>query len=654
SPDAGNGIGKPSTYTGMSLLHHETEKKAGHKSPRFLLDKAGDALLELMPCWTMPPLNIAKYLKSDFQKFDLCIIDEASQMIPGFALGALLRSKQCIIVGDVNQMPPDNTFTTNLNSVDQDEDLAMPEESILEIANVTFKPRRRLKWHYRSEDSSLIAFSNRYVYEDELILFPSSSENSKINDMGVSLVKLDGLYKSSINILEATKIVEYATNFMKKHPKRSFGIVAMNLQQTDHILSLIDTAQNTLKHVRDYINYWDKINEGLERFIVKNVASIQGDERDTILISTVYGPETTGGPVAKRFGPVNGNSGKRRLNVLFSRAKKQLVTFTSMKPSDLKVDKAKNEGVFLLGKWLEYSQTRVIDAGEQTNKKPDSDFEIYVMEQIEKLGYQAIPQVGVAGYFIDIGVKHPDWEYGYIMGVECDGRQYHSSLSARDRDRLRQNVLENLGWSFHRIWSTDWFNTRDQEINRLKKRLDEKLEDLKASKNNETKTSIEDLNIELRKEEISNLLPQITSEQDVIKSNINDKSQEITKEKFNAELEKAKNLKGTPEYNDEVFKIFDNITEMIEEQKTKSDSVTNSKFIEIQDQVTLEYMDGDKSIFQFIISEKENNLENGIINQNMPIAKAVLEQELGEEIDVLVGVRRRKAIIKEIKKQFEK
>ena len=652
-PDAGNGRGKPSTYTGMSLLHHEVERKAGHKSPRFLLDKAGDALLELMPCWTMPPLNIAKYLKSDFQKFDLCIIDEASQMIPGFALGALLRSKQCIIVGDVNQMPPDNTFTTNLNSVDQDEDLTMTEESILEIANVTFKPRRRLKWHYRSEDSSLIAFSNRYVYEDELILFPSSSENSKIDDMGVSLVKLDGVYKSSINILEATKIVEYAINFMKTHPKRSLGIVAMNLQQTDHILSLIDTAQNTLKHVRDYIDYWDKINEGLERFIVKNVASIQGDERDTILISTVYGPETTGGPVAKRFGPVNGNSGKRRLNVLFSRAKKQLVTFTSMKPSDLKVDKAKNEGVFLLGKWLEYSQTRVIDAGEQTNKKPDSDFEIYVMEQIEKLGYQAIPQVGVAGYFIDIGVKHPDWDYGYIMGVECDGRQYHSSLSARDRDRLRQNVLENLGWSFHRIWSTDWFNTRDQEINRLKKRLDEKLENLKASKNHEPKTSIEDLNIELRKEEISNLLPKITNEQDVRKSNINDKSQEIIKEKFNAELEKTKNLKGTPEYNKEVSKIFDDITEMIEEQKTKSDSLTNSKFIEIQDQVTLEYMDGDKSIFQFIISEKENNLENGIINQNMPIAKAVLDQEQGEEIDVLVGVRRRKAIIKEIKKQFK-
>ena len=648
SPDTGNGKGKPSTYTGMSLLYHEIEKKGGHKSPRFLLDKAGDALLELMPCWTMPPLNIADYLKSDMPKFDICIIDEASQMIPGFALGALLRSKQCVIVGDVNQMPPDNTFTTNLSNLDEDEDIEVREESILEIANVTFKPRRRLKWHYRSEDSSLIAFSNRYVYDDELILFPSSSENNKIDDMGVSLIQLDGIYKSSINILEATKIVEYATNFMKTHPKRSLGIVAMNLQQTDHILSLIDTAQNTLKHVRDYIDYWDKINEGLERFIVKNVASIQGDERDTILISTVYGPEIIGGPVAKRFGPVNGISGKRRLNVLFSRAKKQLVTFTSMKPSDLKVDKAKNEGSFLLGKWLEYSQTRVIDAGEQTNKKPDSDFEIYVMEQIEKLGYQAIPQVGVSGYFIDIGVKHPDWDYGYIMGVECDGRQYHSSLSARDRDRLRQNVLENLGWSFHRIWSTDWFNTRDQEINRLKNRLDEKLANLKESNKNEINTSIEDLNIELRKEEILKLLPLKATDQYLNKSN------EITKDTFDSELEKTKNLKGTPEYNDEVFKIFDDITERIEEQKTKSDSVTNSKFIEIQDQVTLEYMDGDKSIFQFIISEKENNLENGIINQNMPIAKAVLEQELGEEIDVLVGVRRRKAIIKEIKKQFEK
>ena len=274
------------------------------------------------------------------------------------------------------------------------------------------------------------------------------------------------------------------------------------------------------------------------------------------------------------------------------------------------------------------------------------------MEQIEKLGYQAIPQVGVAGYFIDIGVKHPEWDYGYIMGVECDGRQYHSSLSARDRDRLRQNVLENLGWSFHRIWSTDWFNTRDQEINRLKKRLDEKLAELKTNDKNKHKTSIEDLNIELRKEEISNLLPEKITDQPINKSSEKDESDEITKEKFDAELEKTKNFKGTPEYNDEVNKIMDEIIELYD-QKTKSDYGNNSNFIEIQDQVTLEYLDGDKSIFQFIISEKESNLENGIINQNKPIAKAVLDREKGEEIDVLVGVKRRKAIIKEIKKQFE-
>ena len=594
NPETGNGIGKSSSYTGMSLLYHEIEKKAGHKPPRFLIDKAGDALMEIMPCWTMPPLNIARYLKSDIQKFDLCIIDEASQMIPGYALGALLRSKQCIIVGDVNQMPPDNTFMSQLIDIEQNEDTEIKEESILEIANVTFKPRRRLKWHYRSEDSSLIAFSNRYIYEDELILFPSSSENSKIEDMGVSLVKLDGIYKSSINLIEANKIVEYATNFMKNYPKRSLGIVSMNIQQTDLILSLIDTAQNTFKHVREYIEYWDKVNEGLERFIVKNLASIQGDERDTILISTVYGPETPGGPVAQRFGPINGNSGKRRLNVLFSRAKKQIITFTSMKPSDLKTNKTNNEGVKLLNKWLEYSQTRIIDAGEQSNKKPDSDFEIYVMEQIEKMGYQAVPQVGAAGYFIDIGVKHPDWDYGYIMGVECDGRQYHSSLSARDRDRLRQNILEKLGWSFHRIWSTDWFNTRDQEIKRLKTRLDEKLEDLKAGRKNIVNSTIEDLNLELRKEEISNLLDENSPDQ-------NNVSKEINKEQFNTALENTKHSKGTEEYYKEVSEILDEQAVKIEKEIAKN--AKPDKFIQVQDEITLEYLDGDKGVFEFIIYE---------------------------------------------------
>jgi superfamily I DNA and/or RNA helicase/very-short-patch-repair endonuclease len=470
-PPGGIGKGKKSEFTQMSLLYNEIEKKKRFISSRDLLQRAGEALLELKPCWMMSPLAVAQYIPKGSVEFDLLIIDEASQMTPEDAVGAIVRSKQVMVVGDTNQLPPSQFFRkllddTNENE-DENEDYKVPEESILEIANNCFRPARRLKWHYRSRHSSLIAFSNKYVYDNDLVIFPNPNEKS--DTLGVSLRKVPGVYSNGTNDIEASVMVDEIVKFMTGYPDMSLGVVVVNQKQREQIQDKLNYALENSKETQEYLERWDKWNEGLEAFFIKNLENVQGDERDVIFIGTVYGPEILGGKVMQRFGPISGITGKRRLNVLFSRAKKKVLTFTSMNPTDIKADEnSSNIGAFLLKKWIEYSFTGVIEAGSiREGSEPDSDFEAHVIDQIKSLGYEVEPQVGVRGYSIDIGVKHPENGH-FILGVECDGATYHSSKSARDRDRLRQEVLEGLGWKLHRIWSTDWFNDPRKETERLR------------------------------------------------------------------------------------------------------------------------------------------------------------------------------------------
>lgn len=477
-PPRGNGIGRRSTWTDMALIENEISKKKAYVSVRDLTRRAGAALLELKPCWMMSPLAVAQYLPSGTLEFDLCIIDEASQMPPEDAVGALVRSKQAMVVGDTNQLPPTNFFRLMLDEDDSDEDETVLDESILEMANSAFRPARRLRWHYRSRHSGLISFSNQHVYSNNLIVFPSAHEASA--DMGVSLVQVRGRYHGGVNDDEAATMVEAIVQFMRDHPDRSLGVVTLNQKQRDLLLEEIDTALAQDAIAAEYVETWTTRNDGLESFFIKNLENVQGDERDVIFIGTVYGPESIGGPVMQRFGPINGLAGKRRLNVLFSRAKEQIVTFSSMTAADIRADEQGNPGAFMLKRWLEYSATGVIHAGEYSGKEPDSDFEVHVIEQLRAIGCTPVPQVGVAGYFIDIGVKHPSWPHGYIMGVECDGATYHSSRSARDRDRLREEVLGRLGWKLHRIWSTDWFNDARWQSSRLRTVIEARLAELKT------------------------------------------------------------------------------------------------------------------------------------------------------------------------------
>ena len=582
-PPGGNGKGRVSTHTELFLINHEIHKKKRHIPLRDLIRRARKALLELKPCWMMSPLAVAQYLERDGEKFDLCIIDEASQMTPENAMGALMRAKQVMIVGDTNQLPPSNFFRKMISDEDADEDEDVLEESILEMANQAF-PKRQLRWHYRSRDDRLIRYSNHAVYDNNLIIFPSPNQGLKNVRTGVSLVGIQGSYKSGANLAEAKTVIGETLRFMKEQPHRSLGVVAMNKKQQDIMEEQFQYALKNSPEAIQYVEYWNSENEGLESFFIKNLESVQGDERDVIFISTVYGAEHPGEKVAQRFGPINGIAGKRRLNVLFTRAKQQIVTFSSMEANDVT---GKNPGTEMLRGWLEYCATGMLDSGEVSaeRKEPESDFEAHVGECIRALGCETEYQVGVGKYRIDIGVRHPEWPHGFLLGVECDGATYHSSRSARERDRYRQEILEGLGWHLHRIWSTNWFNDQNSEIEKLRDRIKETLAE-KKRKFEEEKTA-----------EPSGILSVKYGEQ----SEVGDDTE----------------LRMPPE------------------EETPKDGSTA---VEIGDRVHI--VDSDtQNRREIFLAEGNGSPASGIIGINQPLGEALLGVELGEEIEFLENNR---------------
>ena len=465
----GVGTGPKKNLSELSLIQNEHEKKSRHIPLRNLLRRAGTAIQQMKPCFMMSPLSVSQYLPTSLLDFDLLVIDEASQMRPEFALGAIFRAKQLVVVGDQHQLPPTSFFEASSEIEDDeiDPEEVVDSESILDFSLAAFKPARRLRWHYRSEHPSLIGFSNKEFYNSELILFPSAKADDV--DRGVSLIHVDGgLYKGRVNVPEVHAVVDAAVDFMHNHPELSLGIATLNQPQRDLLIEEFDVKFSEDGRCDEYRAKWDGT---LSPFFVKNLENVQGDERDAIFISCVFGPDDTG-KVYQRFGPINSMVGHRRLNVLFSRAKKRVDVFSSMRPGDIQVSESSHWGVKALRGYLEFAGTGRLEVGDSTDREPDSDFEIWVKEKLEQWGYQVVPQVGVAGFFIDLAVRDPDHNNTYILGIECDGATYHSARSARDRDRLRQEILENLGWRIHRVWSTDWFLDPAGELEKIRERIE--------------------------------------------------------------------------------------------------------------------------------------------------------------------------------------
>lgn len=451
---------RASLRTEKALLEHECNLKRPRTSMRQLLHRAGNAIAALKPCFMMGPMSVAQYLTPGKLEFDLVVMDEASQIKPQDALGAIARGGQLVVVGDPKQLPPTSFFDRVIDE-DEDDPTGLEEsESILD-ATLTMFPARRLRWHYRSQHESLIAFSNYAFYDNDLVLFPSPYQQAK--GYGIQYTRLaSGCFVNRCNLVEAQAIAEAVRQHLMHTPEETLGVVAMSAEQRLQIERHIETLA---KEDALFQSALEKNDSQRERLFVKNLENVQGDERDVIFISMTYGPQEAGGKVYQRFGPINSDVGWRRLNVLFTRSKKRMQIFSSMGSNDIIVSPNSKRGVIALRDFLSYCETGLIHSiQDHTGKTPDSDFEIAVMQALQQEGFSCRPQVGVSGYFIDLAVIDPGNPGRYLMGIECDGATYHSAKSARDRDRLRQAHLERLDWRIRRIWSTDWFKNPKGEL----------------------------------------------------------------------------------------------------------------------------------------------------------------------------------------------
>jgi superfamily I DNA and/or RNA helicase/very-short-patch-repair endonuclease len=470
---------------GMVLLKREMNKKRNVLSVRKLLHNCFEELASIKPVFMLSPLTVSTFIPKKMHSFDLVIFDEASQVKPADAIGAILRGTKCIIVGDKKQLPPTRMFDSDsgddlsyVDSFDKDIDpLANSSlkdiESILDFASSLNMPEMRLNWHYRSKFSSLIAVSNKEFYQNDLIVFPDARAPSENEGLVYTHIPNGNYDRSDTrkNTNEADVVVKEVIEHFKSNSTKSLGVVTFSVAQKEAI-------EERLFHTEEARRLKDEFNRHHEKepFFIKNLETVQGDERDCIFISIGYGRAANSISNAISFGPLNQSGGERRLNVLISRAKYLCRVFSSLHYHEIDTDSSKNNGVLCLKTFLKYAETKNLDVPIATGGDYDSEFERSVANSIKSLGFEVDCQVGSLGFKIDLAVKDPKYPGRYLFGIECDGATYHSSLTARERDRLRQEILESRGWVIHRIWSTDWFRNKNREIIKIKSRITEMIE----------------------------------------------------------------------------------------------------------------------------------------------------------------------------------
>ena len=458
----------------MRIVHQEIAKKRRHKPIRQLLKETGTAVQAIKPVFMMSPISVAQYLEPGGITFDLLLVDEASQVSPVDALGAMARARQVVVVGDSKQLPPTRFFSKMLDddSAPDDDDSAFNAanlESILGLCVSRGLPQRMLRWHYRSRHHSLIAVSNREFYGNHLFVVPSPTTMTDINGLHFRFVK-DGVFdrgETRTNRVEAREIARAVIDHARKAPGKSLGVGAFSVTQRDAIRDELELL------LRQETGLDEVFASGRpEPFFIKNLENIQGDERDVIFISVGYVRDASG-YMAMNFGPLSIEGGERRLNVLITRARERCEVFSSITADDIDLQGARSRGAAVFKTFLRFAATGILDDPHPTGRDFDSDFERQVAEALEGLGHLVHRQVGTSGFIIDLAVVDPDCPGRYLLGIECDGATYHSARSARDRDRLRESVLRDRGWRMHRIWSTDWFHWPDEQLRKLVKAIDE-------------------------------------------------------------------------------------------------------------------------------------------------------------------------------------
>ncbi len=460
-----NGVTKRS---GFGILRHELQKQRRHKPVRQLAQEMGQDFTALAPCMLMSPLSIAQYLPTDHQLFDLVIFDEASQIAPWDAVGSIARGKQVVVAGDPRQMPPTSFFARSVGAGedDTDEDL----ESILDECIGAGLPQHSLTWHYRSRHESLITFSNYRYYDGCLITFPAADTRPS----AVSWHKVDGVYASGKggrrNQAEAKAIVDEVVKRLTDPEftasSQSIGIITLNAEQQQLVDDLLDQARREHREIERFFK--DDLTEPV---VVKNLETMQGDERDLIILGIGFGPTEPGANVmSMNFGPLNREGGWRRLNVAVTRARREMMVFTSFEPSMIDFNRTSARAVHDLRHFIEFAHQgpKAISAAVRGSVGTyESPFEQFVAKGLRAKGWEAHPQIGVSHFRIDLGIVHPDRPGDYLVGVECDGATYHSAATARDRDKIRAEILRGLGWRLVRVWSTEWWVDREGALERL-------------------------------------------------------------------------------------------------------------------------------------------------------------------------------------------
>jgi len=460
----------------ISLLKHEALKKSRHLPIRKLFDRIPLLVTRLKPCLLMSPVSVSQFL-SPTMNFDLIVFDEASQICTEDAVGAIYRGAQLLVCGDRKQLPPTAFFQAGMSEeFDEDEpgdqEEFAPLDSVLDECLAMNMREGWLRWHYRSRHESLIAFSNSRFYDWRLVTFPSCFQEHE--DLGIKFVHVaDGVYDRGgkrDNAREAEVVADLVfEHFLRHQTSKSLGVVAFSQAQMETIEDELERRRRERPEMERYFT-----GDRMEGFFVKNLENVQGDERDVMIFSIGYGKDRTG-RMTMNFGPLNQAGGERRLNVAVTRAREKVILVSSIRAADIDLSATQAPGVLMLHRYLDYAERGVValELSAATGGDFESPLERDVAQAIREMGYDVVPQVGCSGFRIDLGVVDPGQPGCFLVGIECDGASYHHSYVARDKDRLRQEVLERLGWRIHRIWSPDWVNRRTTEVERLRTAIEQ-------------------------------------------------------------------------------------------------------------------------------------------------------------------------------------
>ena len=457
----------------MGILKRNISNGGRGSSVRKIIDQIPTLLPKLCPCMLMSPLSVAQYLDMNNEKFDLVIFDEASQMPTSEAVGAIARGKALVCVGDPKQMPPTSFFVSQ--SVDEEEADIDDMDSILDDCITLSMPGHYLSWHYRSRHESLIAFSNTQYYEGKLRTFPSTDNRSR----KVQLVQIEGTYdkgRTRSNRAEAEAIVSEVVRRLSdaELSKQSIGIVSFSKVQQDLIEDIL------LERLSGNPQLEQLAFNVEEPIFIKNLENVQGDERDVILFSVGYGPDSKG-HVSMNFGPLNNEGGERRLNVAVSRARSEMIIFSTLRPEQIDLKRSQAKGVEGLKNFLEFAKTgTIINNASNASSSPLSSplspltgLPSLVADELRQQGFEVETMVGSSDFKVDVAVVDPEQTDRYLLGILCDGKNYHETKTARDREIVQPTVLGRLNWNLMRVWAVDWYANHEAVVERIKKKIED-------------------------------------------------------------------------------------------------------------------------------------------------------------------------------------